>query len=331
VDLARLDPENLDRGDLDGAVAVLEAARVVDCPHELPRTVAAFTANIQHGWDGEPATCYVTRDDHGVVVGLLAVDLPQRDNRHLGGLEITVDPRARRQGLGRALYDAGVEKLRAEGRTLVMLECFDDDSSTGFMKSMGLDLAMAEVKRRQALDRLDWERLDREYAAAERLAAGYELVHLPPHIPDELMPDVVRLLAAINDAPTDSLDIEDEVFSPQRIRDFERSQAARERRIYRLAARHRETGVLAGHTIVGVEGECPWHAGQFDTSVLADHRGHRLGLLLKIAMLRLLRDAEPQVRELITWNAASNEHMIAVNEILGYGVVATAGAYQQHI
>ena len=89
--------------------------------------------------------------------------------------------------------------------------------------------------------------------------------------------------------------------------------------------------MLAGHTIVGVEGECPWHAGQFDTSVLADHRGHRLGLLLKIAMLRLLRDAEPQLRELITWNAASNEHMIAVNEMLGYEVVATAGAYQQRI
>ena len=39
--------------------------------------------------------------------------------------------------------------------------------------------------------------------------------------------------AAINDAPTDDLDIEDEVFTPQRIRDYEHAQAARGYRLYR--------------------------------------------------------------------------------------------------
>ena len=48
------------------------------------------------------------------------------------------------------------------------------------------------------------------------------------------------------------------------------------------------------------------------------HRGHRLGLLLKAEMLRWLAEAEPQVTSIDTWNAESNDHMIAVNERLRY-------------
>ena len=32
-----------------------------------------------------------------------------------------------------------------------------------------------------------------------------------------------------------------------------------------------------------------------------------------------------------TWNAASNAHMIGVNEALGYQVIATATGFQRHL
>lgn len=331
VDLTWLDPDDLDEGALDGAVAVLESARLEDCPHELSRTVRSYTADLQHGWDGEPPVAAVAPDESGRVVGLLEVSLPRRDNTHLGFLEVTVDPAARRQGLGRRLFEAGVELVRAEGRTLVVAECFDTPHGLAFAKALGLDRAVESVQRRQDLRSLDTARLDREYEAAERAAAAYELVRLPSPLPEDLLPAVVDMVAAINDAPMDDLDYEDEVFSPERVRAFEAAQAAHGRRMYQLAARHRETGVLAGHTVVGVESDRPWHGGQFDTSVLRDHRGHRLGLLLKIGMLHWLADAEPQLRSIDTWNAASNDHMISVNEVLGYRVVATATCFQRHL
>ena len=61
------------------------------------------------------------------------------------------------------------------------------------------------------------------------------------------------------------------------------------------------------------------------------HRGHRLGLVLKIAMLYWLREEEPQLRIVDTWNAASNAHMIRVNEMLGYQVMAEAIVWQRHL
>ena len=145
------------------------------------------------------------------------------------------------------------------------------------------------------------------------------------------MPAVVDMLSAINDAPNEDLDIEDEVFSAERYRDFRTAQDAFGRRIYQLAARHRTTGVLAGHTVVAVDGDTPFYGHQYDTSVLRDHRGHRLGLLLKLGMVQWLAEAEPQLRTLDTWNTASNQHMIGVNEALGYRVVAKAIAFQRHL
>jgi GNAT superfamily N-acetyltransferase len=332
VDLVWLDPQHPDERLLAGAVAVLEAARRTDCPHELPRTVSSYVADLRHGWDGDPPVAAVHRaDGTGRVVGVVEVSLPRRDNTHLGFVDVTVDPAVRRQGLGRALFEAATDVVRSDGRGLVLAECFDTAHSLAFATSCGLDRAIESVKRRQDLGALDHGRLDRMFASAEEAAADYELVRMPAEIPDDLMPAVVEMVAAINDAPVDDLDVEDEVFSADRVRAFHAAQAAHDRRMYQLAARHRTTGALAGHTVVGVEGDRPWHGGQFDTSVLRDHRGHRLGLLLKIGMLRWLAEAEPQLRQLDTWNAASNDHMIAVNETLGYEVVATATCFQRRL
>jgi hypothetical protein len=52
--------------------------------------------------------------------------------------------------------------------------------------------------------------------------------------------------------------------------------------------------------------------------VTRPHRGHRLGLLAKATMMEWLTTAEPQVERVVTGNATSNQHMITVNETLGY-------------
>ena len=96
-----------------------------------------------------------------------------------------------------------------------------------------------------------------------------------------------------------------------------------------MIARERSTGELAGHSVVVVERERPYIAEQHDTAVDRKHRGHRLGALVKSAMLLWLRDQEPAVTQLDTWNAESNAHMIAINEQLGYHIVARAIAYQK--
>jgi GNAT superfamily N-acetyltransferase len=332
MDLSWLDPEkHLDERDVAGAVAVLDAARAVDAPWSAGDTVTSYLARLRHGGDGDPLLAAVARDELGRPVGSLRIALPRWDNSHLAGLRVVVDPRVRRSGLGRALFEAGLERIRAERRRLVCGWSFEGNPGVDFQKAMGLDPVLPEVLRRLDVPALDWPRLDRQYADAQRHAAGYELVRMPGPVPEEMLPAVATMTEAINDAPTDALDIHDEVFPPERIRAVEASLAAHGRRFYRVMARERSTGTLAGHTVVDVDIERPWLAGQGDTSVVGAHRGHRLGLLLKIEMLRWLREVEPQLRTIDTGNAASNAHMIRVNEALGYEVIARIVEGQRHL
>ncbi len=138
------------------------------------------------------------------------------------------------------------------------------------------------------------------------------------------------MTAAINDAPTDDLDIEDEVFTPDRVRDYETAQLGQSGDgFHRVYARHRGTGELAGQTVVAVQADLPQHAEQHDTSVVRAHRGHRLGLLLKAEMMLWLREAQPGLTEVDTWNAESNDFMIDVNQSLGYRIMGRELAFQK--
>ncbi len=80
-----------------------------------------------------------------------------------------------------------------------------------------------------------------------------------------------------------------------------------------------------------VDGETSTHADQLDTSVVGAHRGHRLGLLLKADMLRWLAETEPALEAIDTFNAESNDHMVAVNERLGYRLMGRELQYQDAV
>lgn len=326
-----LEPDQLTTADVAGAAAALEAARLVDSPQELITTTRAFLADTRYAWDGADVVTALARTSAGQVQAVLQVSMPRWDNLHLGSVSVTVDPVYRRRGLGTELFAAGVERVRAAGKTMVLTDSWDVPSATGFAGSLGLERGIDEVERLLDLQTLDWPRLVDLAAQATDRHRAYDLELVAVPTPPDLLDGIVAMTAAINDAPTDDLDIEDEVYSPERIRAFEAAQAERGRRLHRLVAIRRDSGELAGHTLVAVDAEQPWRGHQFDTSVLQAHRGHRLGLALKIGMLELLRDTEPQLRLIDTWNAASNKHMIEINDALGCEVVAGGIEWQLHL
>jgi RimJ/RimL family protein N-acetyltransferase len=91
-------------------------------------------------------------------------------------------------------------------------------------------------------------------------------------------------------------------------------------RSYSVAAVHEATGEMAALTQVEVDPDSPQWGHQGLTAVTRPHRGHRLGLLVKAAMLDWLAGAEPEIERIETGNDSTNQHMIAVNESLGYEV-----------
>ncbi|MGN6575926.1 MAG: GNAT family N-acetyltransferase [Nocardioides sp.] len=317
-----------DLGVVEDVVALNNAFERSDAPWSHPSTVSGWIAMTRHGWDGETPRRFVARAD-GRVVGHGSYWASDWDNTDLAWVDVVVHPEQRRHGVGSALLAGLVDVARVAGRTKLGIDGWDAPSTYAFAAAHGFEKKCQAINRRQFLaevDRALVAKLETEAAEASR---DYELLRITGPVPDDLLEKAAVMTAAINDAPLDELDLEDEVFPPERVRAYENATIGRGQRLHHLLVRERTTGELAGHTIVAVEQERPAIGHQHDTSVVRDHRGHRLGLRLKAGMLSWLAEIEPQLETIDTWNAESNDHMIQVNEQLGYRVLGRGLQFQR--
>ncbi|MCW2833366.1 MAG: family N-acetyltransferase [Nocardioides sp.] len=82
-------------------------------------------------------------------------------------------------------------------------------------------------------------------------------------------------------------------------------------------------GSVAGSSDVRINEADPTHGQIAITLVDPAHRGHRLGMALKIATRDNALATYPDLRAVDTCNAEVNDHMNAVNEALGYRSIET--------
>jgi RimJ/RimL family protein N-acetyltransferase len=324
----RVSPD--DDGALAAALDILETSRQVDDPTTPPTVAELYRAWLRFGWDLRPEEQYLYLPAPGAEpVGVLGLDLPVRDNQHLVWASITVRPDRRREGHGSAMMAEVLRRTEQAGRTTVWVGGASDDPAVPrFLERFGFRYASHDARRKQQLADVDREEIARLRRQAEPLAADYELVRLTEPMSDELMTDLAEVAESINDAPMGDLTFEREVFDLTLMRDVEAARVGRGERLYRVVARHKGTGRLAGHTVVGTHPLRPSRGAQGDTAVSREHRGHRLGLLLKIEMMAWLAEAEPQLEHIETWNQADNGSMISVNESLGYRLDRVFNMYE---
>lgn len=133
-----------------------------------------------------------------------------------------------------------------------------------------------------------------------------------------------------SEAPVGQLDMLPERWNEQRLRDAEERRIAQGRASYTTVGVAGD-GSLAGYTQLAVPAHDPDNAYQWDTLVLPKHRGHRLGVALKVANLRRLQDAQGDLRLMHTWNAEVNRPMLAVNEALGFRPVERHEEWQRDL
>ena len=314
-------------GAVEASRAVLNAANAVDAPFLPQRTTFRHAMHLRYGWDMSPERHLLARFD-GEPVAMADVELGEWDNRDVAWFYLVVHPDHRRQGHGSALLARVLEMSREAGRTKFGGAWWESEATRGFAARHGFALASQEIHRIVRPLELPAGFVEEAVAEAAPYAWDYELVRVLGRTPEELLAAVSAITAAINDAPLDDLDIEDEVFPVERIRQYETASIDSGHRLYRILARHGPPGSPPVTPWWSSTRSNPYFAHQHDTAVMGSHRGHRLGLLLKAELMRWLSEAEPQVESIDTWNAESNDHMIAVNERLGYRAMGRELAFQ---
>jgi GNAT superfamily N-acetyltransferase len=318
-----------DDRDVEAAYRIESAVMRHDISGFPAASRADYAGRIAHPWPGETQHLFLAELD-GVPAGLLWLFLPELDNVWKVILELVVHPEHRRHGVGRTLHAHAAEFARAHGRTSLIGEYvaqlpggpWREPGHAQFAAAMGAKPALTEVRRTLDLttvDRSAWPALTESVGPH---AGGYSLVRWCGPTPEDYLDDIAALDSRLlMDAPMGDLDIEPERIDAARVRARDEVSVRRGRRLYHVAARHDQTGRLVAWTTIAFDADVVDHAWQNITLVDPEHRGHRLGLLVKLDNLAQVLAAEPAVCEINTWNAAENQHMIAINEAIGFHAV----------
>ena len=302
----------------------------------------------------EPKRLFVIRIAGRIVARSVFETRPAAEGE-MAWVHIQVLPEFRRRGIGTALADHLDELARGENRqSLVAYVPSGQPASTPSAVSLksptgfgAVPAANPEVKfllrhgflleQVERVSRLplptDFTALHSMIARAREAAGRDYVVHrwvgaTPPHWLDDMAMMFTRMST---DAPSAGLEEPEDLWTRERLIDYESKREQDPRTVLVCAIEHVASGRLVGLSELAAPPE-PWRpASQHDTIVIREHRGHCLGLVLKLANLEHLADIAPGHPSITTFNAEENRHMLEVNEALGFEVVGYEGAWKKKL
>lgn len=336
IEISRVDPFNDDdvREWWDAYAAAERADRGAEA---VVWSLAESRSELQQDSAVVDRRAYLLHDGD-LVVGSASLALPLKDNTHTAHLAISVPPRHRRRGIGSEALGflereaLASDRSTAQGATSWPYELGPEGPGAPgreFARRHGYSLALGDVQSRLVLpvDPGLLDRIERDVAGS---IADYEIRSWVGRIPDDVVERWAILDATLEtEAPTGELDIEPQKPDVDSIRESE-ELIDRQRRVSFGTIALAPDGQAAAYSQLLVSAD-DGNAYQWGTLVRATDRGHRLGIAVKVANLRMLHREAPQTRAVYTYNAESNAHMLAVNTQLGFRPSERLGELQRRL
>ncbi|MFI6679525.1 GNAT family N-acetyltransferase [Kribbella sp. NPDC050470] len=255
------------------------------------------------------------------VLGAMLFEYRLTDNLDTVEVEIDVPPQHRRRGIGTALWQWAVTRSAQLGRTIFQTEIgvpSEPWPGAAFAARLGFSVEHVEDHIVVPLP-YDEVRLD-ELRRTAGVLDGYRLTSWAGVCPPEHQQAYADLHTAMDhDVPTGGMTRE---VVPWTVEKLQASEQRIDRNYLALVTMaHTLSGAPAGYTLMYLPRADASHAQQDDTLVLREHRGHNLGMHLKLANLDQLAKHRTKQRYLHTWTAQSNGAMQIVNNRFGFQVV----------
>jgi GNAT superfamily N-acetyltransferase len=297
--------------------------------------------------ENAPTRIFVARESTRIV-GTARYEIEPGDDPKTAWLMIDILPGRRRAGIGSALSAKlqGVAATDGIRKAIVYAASPDGpgervtaptgfgsvprgNPEVAFLLGNGYRLEQVVRGSRLALPTDVHERLAAgRRASSEEFALHSWVDSTPPRWRSEMA--ALRQLMSTEE-PSAGLEEPEDVWSVERLVEGEARLAKSPRTLLITAVEHVPTGTLAGFTTLSVPAEPHRVVSQEDTLVRREHRGHRLGMLLKLANLVELQHRRPGHPAVTTFNAEENRHMLAVNESVGFVPMGYEGAWRKDL
>ena len=244
----------------------------------------------------------------GETVGRVGVDLPLEGDsrlafwlielvrdvwgRGIGSAAHELVERVAREN-GRTVLQSWAEHPNAEGPRLAAPTGFGDipeDHVARFYLRHGY--ALEQIERNSAFDlRGPFDDVERLLDQATDAASGYRVVQWFAPTPPEFVDGYAWMKSRmITDAPAAGLEFDEETWDAARIAQHDSRNTDVGRSVQVTAAQHIATGELCAFNELVIGKDRTEASHQEDTLVLKEHRGHKLGTLVKCAGLLSWRD-----------------------------------------
>lgn len=346
-------PESVDAPDAADFIAAIDVRSVVNAHDSGSTDEVRPPEEMLTGWrkqDFEPKRMFIARLEGRVVArGISEYRLGEAVDT--AWLHVEVVPEARGKGVGRALahHVEGVACAAGKSKAIVYAPCWRvggprlaaptgfgdvaaETAETKLLLSLGYRLEQVERGSRLPLP-LDEARVQQLHDEAAAVAGPDYRVHLwGDRTPPQWREDIAHLLTRMStDAPSAGLEEPEDPWTVERLLSDEEDEVAGPRTHLVAAVEHVPSGRLAGFTELVAPEDGGRPVDQEDTIVLIEHRGHRLGLLLKTANLLHLQRFRPGHSAVVTYNAEENRPMLDVNERLGFVPFVYEGAWRKDL
>ncbi|QUW18964.1 GNAT family protein [Agrococcus sp. Marseille-Q4369] len=281
------------------------------------------------------------------LAGVLTMYTTLIDSTDVADLGVQLDPALpalEQAAIAEALVARGIDEASALGRSTIVASTVGariggvsartghgaaDPTHPEVAPLVARGFELEQVYRVSVADLSQLGDLEARHAAGLERASGYDLERWVGETPAEHREGMRMLHERMSvDAPVAGLAWEPETWDDARLAAFEQSKQGGGRSLLTVAARERASGQLAGFStlILPTTGGV---ARQHDTLVTQPHRGHGLGMLLKLDNMLRLRELRPELTRIVTWNAEENRPMLAVNERCGFEPIAYEAQWQR--
>lgn len=267
-------------------------------------------------------------------------------------LEAGVHPAWRNRGIGTALVEHVEAFVRESGRPVIQTgglhEAMESgprlESPTGYGTLPRNELVVRFLLNRgytlEQVTRVSFLHLPVDGAtlaahrAAARARAGsdYRLHAWTGATPEQWLDDVATIyMRMATDAPAGNLEIDEEPWDAERVRQNDERRIRAGRTSLVAAVEHIPSGQLVAFNGLSVPEDRARPVDQGVTLVLKEHRGHRLGMAVKIANIEQLQAFSPSSPFIMTGNAEENRPMLDVNEAVGFVPAGYVGAWKKTV
>jgi len=285
-------------------------------PDQDPDTSEGFRASLRGNdkFGREAAVACV--DGHAI--GLLRMYINNLDhNTDKADANIEVAADHRRRGTATALLVRALDICDEANRTSLMAFGVNSAISHSFWTSFGAERRLIERESRLWVGETDADLMESWIGGRTERARDYELIKWRGSTPEAMLGNIATMRTAMNDAPIDDLDWEDDIWTEQDVRDIDKLAVGNGYERWAAIVLGPD-GSPAGFTTVSTSKHKPRFAKQGDTVVLRDHRERGIGRWLKGEMWQWIRDEAPAVVAIDTENAESNDPMLAINVAMGF-------------